>query len=153
MKDTWLLYDYLRGWWRLLLMGFVLGATLGLGYYSTQDHPMRYTVTANLLLEEPEYTGEGSPSTVSFAIDPIRRSTGESAIEDFRLTVAKLGQTTGSTVLTQDFSIDMERTDELWWKAMVFGSAVGTLLVVVGVYVWEDARGHRNRRQTGGEDA
>ena len=40
MKESWLIYNYLRSWWTWLLLASAMGALAGLGYYSTQTHPV-----------------------------------------------------------------------------------------------------------------
>ena len=90
MKDSWLLYDYLRRWWLLLLVGASLGAIIGLGYYSTQVHPVEYVVTANMVFEDPEYTGEGTPSAAGLVLLPIGFPSPEEANAYVQTTVSNL---------------------------------------------------------------
>ena len=149
MKDSWLLYDYLRRWWLLLLVGASLGAIIGLGYYSTQVHPVEYVVTANMVFEDPEYTGEGSPPKLKIAMESRGHATGQVAIERLRSAVSNLATATGTPVALRDLSIEQENTDEPWWKAVVLGSVLGTLMVIGGVYVLEDARKYLSRQKIG----
>jgi hypothetical protein len=51
--------------------------------------------------------------------------------------------------VVNDLSIEPKFTDEPRWKAGVFGSIVGILLVIGGVHVWEDAQARLKRQQTG----
>ena len=95
--------------------------------------------------------GLRQPFTINLAFNPD--STEEMAVESVTSTVAKLAAYTDSLVVINELSIDQNATGQPWWKAVVFGSVVGVLLAMGWAYVWEDARGHRNRRQTGGEDA
>ena len=150
MKESWLLYDYLRCWWRLLLLGSIWGAVLGLGYYSIQDHPVEYVVTADLVFEDPEYSGRGSPPTFTLAMAPTGQPTGDAAIREFRSLLATFANSTNSPVVLQDLSIDVNPTVEPWWKAVVLGSVIGTLLVIGGVHVLEDAQVDQRRQQTEG---
>jgi hypothetical protein len=148
MKDSWLLYDYLRRWWLLLLAGSVLGAAIGLSYYSTQEHPVEYIVTADLIITDPEYTGEGSPPRVTLAQGPIDYASSEEAIEGFRSRVADFANNSDVPVLVRRFSIDI-RTVDPSWKAAVLGGVFGTLMVIGGVYTWEDARAELRSQQIG----
>ena len=150
MKGTWLLYDYLRRWWLLLLVGSSLGAVIGLGYYSTQVHPVEYVVTADMVLEDPEYLGEGSPPSITLTIAPSGHATIEAASKHIRSAVSKLAAATGTPVALRDLSVVLNTTDEPLWKDVVFGSVIATLMVIGVVYVWEDARAELTRRQTGG---
>jgi uncharacterized protein involved in exopolysaccharide biosynthesis len=149
MKDSWLLYDYLRRWWLLLLIGTALGAVIGIGYYSNQVHPVEYVVTADMVFEDPAYTGDGPIPTVTLAMGPSSLGDGEAAVAHIRTTVAKLASLSDSPVFIRDLSIDRNTTGEPRWKAVVLGSIIGALLVIGGVFVWEDARAYQRRLQVG----
>ena len=70
MKETWMLYDYMRRLWWWMLLGSALGAAFGLGYYSIQDHPVVYMLSATLAAQDLEHTGEGIPSAASVVLPP-----------------------------------------------------------------------------------
>jgi hypothetical protein len=148
MKEYWLLYSYFRRWWWLLLLGSTLGAIIGFGVNHSPTHPVKYVVTANLVVEDPEYKGEGSPPTVILSKITGRQATKEGAVEWARKAAIRLARDTDSPVIVQDLSIVRKITDEPRWKAGVLGFLIGTLLVIGGVYVWEDTREYLRRQQT-----
>ena len=152
MKDTWQLYDYLRRRWLLMLLGAYCGALLGLGYFSIQDHPVEYIVGGDMVIEDPQYTGEGSPPTFTLSMPPVRKATSQAAIDQIRWNVAELANTAETPVLLRNVSIDEYPTGEPWWKAVVLGSIIGIALAIWGVYVLDDARSVQRRRQTGERD-
>ncbi|MDP6549420.1 MAG: hypothetical protein QF659_05060 [Dehalococcoidia bacterium] len=136
MKDSWLFYDYARRW-LLLLLSFTLGAILGLAYYAKQVHPMEYTATASVAIEDPVSEAECPPAAL-IAIATGRRSTEEAAVEDVTSLVAEIAAYASTAVVIRDLQLQRNATDEAWWKAVVLGSAIGALLAIAAIYVWED---------------
>ena len=58
-------------------------------------------------------------------------------------TVTSIAKHTDNPVMLRSLYVDQKSASEPLWKAMVLGSVIGALLVVCGIYVWEDARSYR----------
>ncbi len=163
MKESWQYYEYLRRWWLLLLLGPTIGALTGLAYYSSQVHPATYDATATVAIADPTWEPDDSlpPSeldeqvqpTLTFSLDSGSDPTEEGAVKSVTSSIARIVSYTNTPVAIQQITIDRNTTDEPWWKPVVLGSVIGTLLVIGGIYVWEDARSYqRHRQQVGAAD-
>jgi hypothetical protein len=149
MKESWYYYDYLFRWGRLLLLGFLLGALAGLGYYLQQDFKgVDYKGTAILTLADAKdilviTTARGTQDTRS-----------EEAVAETINTIAgdihrSWKRVTGISAIRVD-PVHQPNT----WKPIVMGSIIGGLLMISIVYVWEDvARYVRSRRKVPDADA
>ena len=149
MKDSRLVYDYLRRWWWLLLLGPTLGAIIGLAYYSSQAHPTEYSGTASVSMYGPFMEiWSPPPKMASFNIDVGSWSTEQAAIEYVDSTVRQIDESAEELFVVHGLSINGTNLGNPSWKAIVLGSILGGLLAIGAIYTWEDARGYpRNRRR------
>lgn len=148
MKESWLLYDYLRRWWPWLLLVAVFGALAGLGFYSTQVHRTQYTATATVAIENPVSKSE-TPPVVSVSVRSTSQPTQEAAVAEVTAKLALIASYAEAPVSVRDSEIS-RRIGSHWWKSAVLGGVTAVLLVIGGIYVWEDARSYqRHRRQVG----
>ena len=73
MKESWLYYDYLRRWWRLLIL-------VGLAYYSVQKQSKSYAATGTVAIGNlVDDMGGISPSVV-VTIASGKQSTADAAV-------------------------------------------------------------------------
>ena len=147
MKDSWMLYDYLRRWWRILLLGTSLGAILGFAYYSNQIHPEEYQGTAQLSLYSSIFDIFEAPTKYSITID-IGTWSNEEAVAEYASSQAEsLSLSTGRTVFVEGLQIDHHPVGSPSWKAIVLGTVLGGLLAIGFPYVWDDARAYALHRR------
>ena len=90
LKESWLYYDYLRRWWRLLLVGSLIGGLASLAYYYNQVHPPEHTATATVAIESPETKPDVPPPPVLITIDSGAYATPEAAVRNVESIVAKI---------------------------------------------------------------
>ena len=57
MKETWRYYQFLRRWGLLLLLGLVLGALAGIGFYAQQDKQARFKAEAIVSISTQDRPG------------------------------------------------------------------------------------------------
>lgn len=148
MKGSWYLYDYLRRWWWLLLLGLTLGGMVGLIYFNSQQHAIEYSATATLIIEDPG-APRHNPPPILLTTETGGKSAAEEAIDSAVYIIRRLGTHADTPVIVPDLVIDRTMSREAWWKAAVLGSVVGFLLAIGAIYVWEDASAYqRHRRQS-----
>lgn len=157
MKGSWLVYDLVRRWWRLLLVFSVVGALFGHLLDERPVFPMNYTATATVAFNAPQREFEDSSSTSRRFPPPVMVTLTSSTESSRRLAVADIESQMrrivdfGATSLTSQGII----VDEIplgvwqWWKAIVLGSVLGGLLALGCIYVWEDAKEYRRRAHQG----
>lgn len=154
MKESWLLYDYVRRCWLWLLMASLFGALAGISYYSVQKHPVvdGYTATAEVAIENPVSRKGNSPS-VSVNLSTSAWPTEQAAVADIAIKVGRIVGYSEAPVIVRQVklvNLDKSKSGVTWWKAVVLGSFIGSLLVMGWLYIWEDARAfHQHRRQMG----
>lgn len=142
------MYGYVRRWRLVLLaLGLILGGLAGLAYdYNRGD---LYTATVEVHLRRD--VDKGLPH-IHFDIisDPVQ-TTEKAATENV---TSKLDQFLAYTNVQIRSEVVVERNTsrEPWWKGVVLGSIIGALLVIVGIYIWEDVRAYRRDRQEAGPD-
>ena len=101
MKESWQLYDYLRRWWRCLLLAPLFGALAGIGYFSDQDHPTSgYHATATILIENPQSQGR-LPPPVSVNFSSSTWPTEQAAVADIAISVRRIVGYSKAPVLVQ----------------------------------------------------
>ena len=148
MKETWLVYDYLRRFWALLLLFSSLGGLAGLGYYIKQAHPEGYTAQAGIIIENPK-SQSLSPPRVYMTIDSGTWSKEYAAMVSAASNVSLVADYSDAPVSFLDLTVDRKTAGSPWWKAVVFGGVLGTLLAVGSIYVWEDAKAYRRQSHEG----
>ena len=108
MKDSWLFYDYLRSWWRALLLGSTIGGVCGLIYNNyqghAQEHALEYTATARVVIEDSRRS-HGIPEIVLVSIETGTTSAADAAIDSARRMITRVGDYTGATVRIRDLSV------------------------------------------------
>ena len=145
MKATWLIYDYLRRCWALLLLFPPLGGLAGLGYYIMQAHPESYTAKAGIIIENPK-SRSLSPPGVYLTIDSGPWSKEYAAMLSVSSMVRLVADYTEAPVSFRDLTVDRKTAaGPPWWKAVVLGGVLGTLLAVGSIYVWEDAKAYQRQ--------
>ena len=146
MKESWLYYDYLRRWWRLLILGLAVGAILGLGYYSVQDNSESYAATARVAIWRPNSDPDALQFPVMVTVASDKQSTSEAAIAQVQSAIGLIIKYTDAPVSVPSLELESKITNA-WWKSMVIASVLGGLLVVGGIYIWEDALAYHRSRQ------
>ena len=149
MKESWRYYDFLRRWGLLLLLGLVVGAIAGLGFYVQQDQEPLFTATASVTLSTESRPGVWHPLLVSSSgfPDPKR------PVAAIMSNTEWLNAQPGYIVTVENLTIASRFPSPLW-KAVVLGSIFGGLFAIGAAYLWDDARSYmRNRQETDSEDA
>ena len=146
MKESWIYYDYLRRWWRLLLLGLAVGAILGLAYYSVQNSLDSYAATATVALGNPNSDPDAIQSPVMITIASDNQSTSEAAIAQVQSAIGRIVDYTNDPVSVPSLELE-SKIAHAWWKSVVVGSVLGGLVVIGGIYVWEDALAYYRSRQ------
>ena len=149
MKESWLYYDYLRRWWRLLILGLAIGAILGLAYYSVQKNSESYAATATVAIGRSNSDPEALQPPVMVTIASDKQSTSEAAIAQVQSAIDRITDYANTPVSVPSLELESKLANA-WWKPIVLGSVLGGLLMIGGIYVWEDALAyHRSRQLTG----
>ena len=158
MKESWLYYGYLRRWWLLLLVGATIGAILGFAYYNQSHHPAQYTAAAKVAIKEPTWHLENPAllrlrryraPEVEVAINSGANASESAAVDSIMSTAAKLADyAKGVTELRQLSITRLPESGVVFWKPVVLGAFIATLLVIGGIYVWSDALAYRRHLQT-----
>ncbi len=157
MKDSWLLYDYLRRRWQLLLVFCILGALAGHLLDDGRDFSIKYRATATVAMDVPRWSFKDPPSELRRYPRPVMatltsstessRQLAAANIESQMMRIAAFGP---AWVTSQGIIIDeVPQGVWVWWKALVLGSVVGGLLAVGCIYVWEDGKEYRHRARLG----
>ena len=150
MKESWRLYDYLRRWWRWLLLAPVFGVIDGVGYHSMQQHPVVFKATATVSIENPVSQGQQTPPVwANFNSDTW--PTEQMAVADVVIGVDRIVGYPKAPVQVKDVRLGRAAAGSPWWKAAVLGSAISSLLVIGSIYILEDGRAYlQHRRPIGG---
>ena len=152
MKETWRYYDFLRRWGLLLLLGLVVGAIAGLGFYLQQDQEPLFTATASVTLSTKDRPGVWL-SRANFIVSSSEFPDPNASVAAIMSNTKWLSAQPGYIVAVEDLAI-MSRFRSPLWKAVVLGSFFGGLLAIGAAYLWDDARSYmRNRQETDSEDA
>ena len=141
MRATWLYYDYLRRYGVLIVLGLVIGASLGFGYNQTQ--PKRPIYVAQATIAESPYAG--------FFMFTKEHGEPQAAVDDILNTVKRLGSAAALDYEVKDIKIS-SRYRNVLWKTMVMGSVVGCLVAIGVGYVWDDVMTYQRRRKEGESD-
>jgi len=163
-----LYYGYLRRWWLLLLLGPTIGAILGFAYYNQSYHPAQYTAEATVAIKDPTLhsvlSGSYLPSLelenpallrylrvpeVEVAINSGAKASESEAVDSVMSAAAKLADYAKGVTELRELSITrLPESGDVFWKPVVMGAFIVTLLVVGGIYAWEDALAYRRHLQT-----
>ena len=156
MKDSWQLYDYLRSWWRLLLLCCALGI---LGAYLLDEptvYAKEYFATATLVFpgqiwlpEIPALLGDSRPPQALISIESGPTATQEEAEAVLKAKVSKLSEYIGNPAERPDIEVQ-ENSQGTWalWKGTTLGAVIGLLAAIGFIYVWTDAQSYRKRGPT-----
>lgn len=149
MKESWLYYDYLRRWWKILVIGVFFGAFMGIAYYSSQTHGIAYSGTAKIGVYEV-VPGIYTPPQVktSFDVELGSWPSQEGAIEYASSTALEIALVTGSPTVVQQVSLAKSTAGAQLWKVIVLGSTIGFLLAIGIAYVRDDARAYREHLES-----
>ena len=113
-----------------------------------QAHPEDYTAKTGIIIENPKSQSQ-SPPGVYLTIDsgPMSKEYKAvlSAASDLRL-VADYSE---APVSLRNLTVDRKTAGSPWWKAVVFGGILGTLLAIGIIYVWEDAKAYKRQTRQG----
>ena len=92
MKDSWLLYDYARRWWRLLLVLVfcVVGALAGYLLDERVDIPVDYAATATVAINPPQWSFEDPPGVPFQSPPPVMATLTSSTESSRQLAVADI---------------------------------------------------------------
>lgn len=151
MKESWRYYDFLRRWGLLLLLGLVLGALAGWGFYAQQDKQPRFKAEAAVSIST-QYRPGVWRLRAKFDVTSSEYSDPKSAVESIVKEAENLDARPELLVDIGAFSIEGRYRSPLW-KTVVLGGVFGGLLVIGAAYVWDDARAYmRNRQETGSDD-
>lgn len=131
-------YDYLRRYGTLILVGLLIGATLGFVYFQTQ--PKRTVFVARAAIS--------MPPSVEFTMVSPPLPNAQAAADYIVGTAHQLEQTSQAKFTPKKFEIKGRHRNELW-KSMALGSVVGGLGAIGIVYVWDDAKTYQRRRREG----
>ena len=148
MKESWLYYDYLRRWWWLLLMGPIFGGVFALGYYLMNTGPSEYTAKLMVAIVDPRppYHDQNPPAVLaSLTSDTL--ASEEAAVDSARSMFVRMAGYTNAPVEPRNMTVYYEGLGTKWWQNAIFGSVVGILLAIGGIYVWEDASAYQRHRQ------
>ena len=151
MKESWRYYDYLRRWGLLLLLGLVMGALAGFGFFLQQDQQAQFKANAKLLVFTEDRTGVWGLRS-DFNVVSIEFSDPKSAVKSILANADNLSAETGINVDVKDISLEGRYRSPVW-RTIVLGSVIGGLLVIGATYIWDDAYAYmRHRRQNDYKD-
>ena len=143
-----MLYDYLRRWWRLLVLAVVIGGTAALSYQVANVNPLDYRADVTVAIMDPAPPLQKPPVLVVNLI-ATELTSEEAAIATGRAMVAAMANYTNAPVVTEDFFVSHRPNLHGWWKDIILGSIFGTLLAIGWIYVWEDTKSYlRHTQQT-----
>ncbi len=153
MKESWLLYDYARRWWGLLLIFCVVGAMTGRLLDQSVDNPVAYAATTTVAINAPLWSFEDPPGVSHPYPPPVfatlissTESNRQLAVADIQTQIRRITAYGHILVTSHGIIVDeIPQGDANWWKAVVLGSVLGGLLAVGCIYVWEDAKEYRRQ--------
>ena len=155
MSDSWLLYDYLQNWWRLLLLCCALG-TLG-AYLVNQPtvNAREYSATATLAFRDPSWVPElpsllagSSPREALVTIELGPKPTQEEAKAVINAKISQLSEYSGNPVERREIVIHENTLGPwAWWKGITLGAVIGVLAAIGMIYVWTDVQACSRRVQ------
>ena len=156
MKASWLYYDYLRRWWLLLLVGPTIGAILGFAYYNQIHHPAQYAAAGTVAIKDPtwhlEHPGlqlHHRAPEVEVVINSGAKATEQAAVDSIMSTAINLADYAEGVTEVRNLSIkSVPDYGVVFWKPVVMGAVLAILLVIGGIYIWEDATAYRRDLQT-----
>ena len=132
MKETWVVYDNLRRFWWLLLLGMTIGAVAGLGIHIQRDNPTTYQVMATIIV-----------SGTRFSLQTGQFSTEAEATEDMTMITNIFDLNSSGEIQVDSVSVRQTRNSSPAWKATVLGAVIAGLLSIASIFVWNDARSYR----------
>ena len=151
-------YDYLRRWWLVLLIGPIIGAILGFAYYHQSRHTAEYTATATVAIIEPIWHLENPAllwlrhyraPEVLVAINSRANASESSAVNSVTSAAAKLADyAKGGTELRELSITHLPESGGVLGKLVFLGAVFAMLLVIGGIYVWDDVLVYRRHLQT-----
>ena len=141
-----MLYDYLRRWWRLLVLAVVIGGTAPLSYHVVNVNPLDYTTEVTVAIMDPAPPLQKPPVVVVNLI-ATELTSEEAAVATGRAMVAAMANYTNAPVVTEDFFVSHRPNLHGWWKDIILGSIFGTLLAIGATYVWEDTKSYLRQTQ------
>ncbi len=155
MKDSWLLYDYLQRWWRVLLLCSTLGI---LGAYLMNEPTVRakeYSASATLAFIDPMpdsqliiLHGSHFRAEVLVTIESGLAPTQGEAQAAINTKFSKLSEYSGNPVVLREIVIQEDYQDNwAWWKGVTFGAVIGLLAAIGMIYVWTDIQTYVRREQ------
>ena len=155
MKDSWLLYDYLQRWWRVLLLCCALGI---LGAYLVNEpavYAKEYSATATLAFTDPSWVPElpsllaGSrPPEALVTIELGPKPTQEEAKAVINAKISQLSEYSGNPVERREIIIHEDAHGTwAWWKGTTLGAVIGVLAAIGMIYVWTDVQAYSRREQ------
>ena len=134
VKAPWELYDYLRRYWWLLLLGVSIGAAGGIGIHIQRDHPTVYDLIATIRLSNVDST--------TFEIHKRGFHAEEEAIKDITRSIDKLRAVTSTDIGVGSIVVKQIGKSSPAWKATTLGVIIGGLLSIGLIYLWNDARSY-----------
>ena len=127
------------------MLGLAVGAILGLGYHSVQDKSESHAATATVAIWHRNSDPEAVQFPVMVTIASDKQSTSEAAIAQVQSEISRIIDYTNAPVSVPSLELESKLTNA-WWKSIVIGSVLGGLLLVGGIYIWEDALAYHRRR-------
>ena len=155
MKDSWLLYDYLQRWWRLLLICCALGI---LGAYLVNEptvYAKEYSATATLAITDHKWVSEPSAFLTGsrqpeahVTIESGIRPTQEEATAVINTKLYQLSEYSGRPLELREIVIhESAHGTWAWWKGITLGAVIGVLAAIGIIYVWTDVQAYSRREQ------
>ena len=155
MKDSWLLYDYLQRWWRLLLLCCALGI---LGAYLVNEptvYAKEYSATATLAITDhkwvpspsPIFAGSRPPEAL-VTIESGIKPTQEEATAVINTKLYRLSEFNERPLELREIVIHESALGNwAWWKGITLGAVIGILAAIGIIYVWTDVQAYSRREQ------
>ena len=139
-----------------MLVGPTIGAILGFAYYNQSQHAAQYTAGATVAITDPTWHLEGPAvlrhypaPEVEVAISSGANVSESAAVDSVMSEAAKLAVYAKGVSELRELSITrLPESGDFLWKPVVMGAFIATLLVIGGIYVWEDALAYRRHIQT-----
>ena len=137
------------------MVGTTIGAILGFAYYNQSHHPTQYSAVATVAitdptghLEEPAVLQHYRAPEVEVTINSGANASENVAVDSVMSEAAKLAiYAKGVTELRELSITPLPESGDFLWKPVVMGAFIATLLVIGGIYVWEDALAYRRHLQ------
>ena len=153
MKDSWLLYDYIKRWWRLLLLCCALGILVAYLMDEPKVYAKAYSASATLAFTHhkwvPELPTSLGGSSIPHALVTVEFAP-QSTLENIKAAInakqSELSAYSGIPVETREIVIrENPQGTWFWWKALTLGGVIGLLAAIGFIYIWTDVQAYGKR--------